>query len=97
MVAEGLTQLDEVVDCQQELHFLRDGLHGGGAKLLICPREGLGILVARVQQGADNDIVQVPTEVREIPMACRRRNRSHLTIGLKHSYGPSHVNSLNMT
>lgn len=70
-----LTQLDKIVDGQQQLCFLRYGLHGGGTVLLIGPGKGLRVLVAGVQQGADDHIVQVPTEIWEIPVAYGRRKQ----------------------
>ena len=68
--AWGLTQLDQVVDGEQELRLLRDGLDGGGPVLLMCPRDGLGALVAGVQERAHHNVVQVPAQVREVPVAC---------------------------
>lgn len=83
-----LTELDEIVDSEQKLHLLGDGLYGGGPILLIRPRDGLGVLVARVQEGAHDDVAQVPTEVREVPVACGRRNSPAWQPALGTACGP---------
>lgn len=83
-----LTQLHEVVDGEQQLHLLGDGLDGGGPALLVGPRDGLGVLVARVQEGAHDDVVQVPTEVGEVPVACGTGNRIRLAAARGRSVRP---------
>lgn len=93
-----LTQLDEVVDGEQELRLLRDGLRGAGPALLVGARRGLRVLVARVQQRAHDHVVQVPAEVGEVPMACgttASARRSAAGLGLGRSAGPRGCGSLN--
>lgn len=73
---EGLTQLDEIVDGQQELRLLRDGLYCGCPILFIRAGNGLGVLVAGVQERAHDHVIQVPTQVREVPVAYGRKTAS---------------------
>lgn len=86
-----LTQLDKIVDGQQELRLLRDGLYCGCPILFIRSRDGLGVLVAGVQERAHDHIIQVPTEVREVPVACGGRKASTWQLALGTMWGPTRV------
>lgn len=88
-----LTELHQVVDSQQELHLLGDGLDSGGAALLIRPGHRLGVLVACIQQRADHDIAQVPAQVGEVPVACTRGNGSSWATG--HTWLPQNHRTYN--
>lgn len=65
-----LTELNEVVDREQDLHLSRERLDGRGSVVLVDSGEGLGAEVAALEERADKHLTDITSQLRERAVTC---------------------------